>query len=222
MLQEFWLLYLTISWGLQAAQRRTRKKGRGPEFVEALKPYCLLSSFYAEDMLKLQKSVPQVEPPRPDTQFHDDSIVHGKLSHSWIPAMAYYQLDVMFNFFGDILWGSLHPKAPAPKFTAFCMKMPNAGSKLDERLVLLTSVAAFEWKLIEFRGLRACYSEICSTSWPGGLDLHFFHWNFLFFWGDLYWAFLAYSFPCSTSNAWRRKLLQRRLKRSSGFLLLAF
>ena len=86
-----------------SGSEKNKKKGRGPEFVEALKPYCLLSSFYAEDMLKLQKSVPQVEPPRPDTQFHDDSIVHGKLSHSWIPAMAYYQLDVMFNFFGDIL-----------------------------------------------------------------------------------------------------------------------
>ena len=130
-----------------SGSEKNKKKGRGPEFVETLKPYCLLSSFYAEDMLKLQKSVPQVEPPRPDTQFHDDSIVHEKLSHSWIPAMAYYQLvtrcDVQFFWWH---WGSLHPKAPAPKFTAFCMKMPNAGSKLDERLVLLTSVAAFEWK----------------------------------------------------------------------------
>ena len=135
-------------------------------------------------MLKLQKSVPQVEPPRPDTQFHDDSIVHEKLLHLWIPAMAYYRLDVTFDFLVTFFEAHYIPKLqlPSSQHSVWRCQTPGTnstrGSCCSPALLPLS-----ENYTIEFRGLRACYSEICSTSWPGGLDLHFFHWNFLFFGG---------------------------------------
>lgn len=101
----------------------------------------------------------------------------------------------MLDFFGDIEAHYI-PKLqlPSSQHSVWRCQTPGTnstrGSCCSPGLLPLS-----ENYTIEFWGLRACYSEICSTSWPGGLDLHFFHWNFLFFGGGSLLGIFGIPFP---------------------------